>query len=206
MQKADDLGRTLAGHAQFPPDVRDRRSCGLRAQAQYSTVGKSALVKPGVRHGPVQSALIADPGAAQGRSEADRTLAPRHRVGAPQALRGEEMSHDQNVSRLSTTLTIGTGRPHTAIVRPSLGSIIQILRQTPYPLGPHGVPSNSGVGTGKKRLLRPMGLVALTVVVLLAAGCGASSSPSPRNDEPGQPKASVEHLRGSGGEGSVDDQ
>ena len=99
VQKADDLARTLAGNAQFAPDIRDRRSCGIRAQAQHSTVGKSALVKPGVRHGPVQSALIADPGAAQGRSEADQTLASRHRVGARKRFGARDV-HDQNVSRL----------------------------------------------------------------------------------------------------------
>lgn len=99
VQMADDLARTLASNAQFPPDIRDRRSGGIRAQAQYSTVRKPALVKPRVRHGPIQSALIADPGAAQGRSEADRTLAPRHRVGVRKRFGARDV-HNQNVSRL----------------------------------------------------------------------------------------------------------
>ncbi len=99
VQMADDLARTLASNAQFPPDIRDRRSGGIRAQAQYSTVGKPALVKPRVRHGPIQSALIADPGTAQGRSEADRTLAPRHRVGVRKRFGARDV-HNQDVSRL----------------------------------------------------------------------------------------------------------
>jgi hypothetical protein len=48
----------------------------------------------------------------------------------------------------------------------------------PDPLGPHGIRSNSGAESGKKRLLRRIGLLALTAVMLLAAGCGASSSPT----------------------------
>ena len=81
VQMADDLARTLAGNAQFPADVRDRRSCRIRAQAQHSTVGKPALVKPRVRHGPVQAGLVTEPGTAQGRSEGERRLALGDPVG-----------------------------------------------------------------------------------------------------------------------------
>ena len=83
VQMADDLTRTLASNAQFPADVRDRRSCRIRAQAQHSTVGKPALVEPRVRHGPVQAGLVTEPGTAQGRTEGERTLA----LGAPVGIR-----------------------------------------------------------------------------------------------------------------------
>lgn len=99
VQTADDFARTLAGNAQFPPDIRDRRSGGIRAQAQHSTVGKPALVKPRVCHGRVQAVLIGDPGTAQGRSEADRRLALGHPVGVRKRTGARDV-HKQDVSKL----------------------------------------------------------------------------------------------------------
>ena len=99
VQMADDLARTLAGNAQFPADVRDRRTCRTRAQAQHSTVGKLAFVKSRFRHGSVQTALIADPGPAQGGSEANRRLG----LGVPTGIRSRLLMrnvHDLDVSRL----------------------------------------------------------------------------------------------------------
>ena len=69
VQMTDDLARTLAGNAQFPADVRDRRSSRIRAQSQHSTVGKPAFVESSVRHGPIQAALVTEPSTAQGRTE-----------------------------------------------------------------------------------------------------------------------------------------
>ena len=63
-------------------------------------------------------------------------------------------------------------------MHPSAGPEIEVRRQTPDPLGLGGGSSGSAAATGRKRFLRRTGPLALSAVVLFAAGCGASTPPS----------------------------